>query len=184
MRGRVSPWRSPARTDRAASVGVYARVPEALKNSLADYAASEGLTLSRALVELLERAFAAMGEEQSIDKLYEKLRRMKEELARSDARRRERARSVPDDAAAIFTDPELASSGLTEAEARAARGEIEVRRQEVGAIGKARAIGDRRGLVKFVSDPRTDEILGGPHSRPPRGRPPARPDGGHELARA
>jgi pyruvate/2-oxoglutarate dehydrogenase complex dihydrolipoamide dehydrogenase (E3) component len=61
---------------------------------------------------------------------------------------------------AIFTDPVLAAVGLTEAEARAAGYEVEVRRSDVGTRGKSRAIGDRRGRVKFVLDARTGVILG------------------------
>ncbi len=61
---------------------------------------------------------------------------------------------------AIFTDPVLASAGLTERQAREAGYEVEVRRSDVGTRGKARAIGDRRGRVKFVLDAATGEILG------------------------
>ena len=61
---------------------------------------------------------------------------------------------------AIFTDPVLAAAGLTERQAREAGYEVEVRRSDVGTRGKARAIGDRRGRVKFVLDARTGEILG------------------------
>ena len=61
---------------------------------------------------------------------------------------------------AIFTDPVLAAAGLTEAQARAAGFEVEIRRSDVGTRGKARAIGDRRGRVKFVLDAGTGVILG------------------------
>jgi pyruvate/2-oxoglutarate dehydrogenase complex dihydrolipoamide dehydrogenase (E3) component len=61
---------------------------------------------------------------------------------------------------AIFTDPVLAAVGLTEAEARAAGHEVEIRRSDVGTRGKARAIGDRRGRVKFVLEAGTGVILG------------------------
>ncbi len=61
---------------------------------------------------------------------------------------------------AIFTDPVLAAVGLTETEARAAGYEVEIRRSDVGTRGKARAIGDRRGRVKFVLDAETGVILG------------------------
>jgi pyruvate/2-oxoglutarate dehydrogenase complex dihydrolipoamide dehydrogenase (E3) component len=61
---------------------------------------------------------------------------------------------------AIFTDPVLASAGLTEEQARAAGFEVDVRRSDVGTRGKARAIGDRRGRVKFVLDAKTGVILG------------------------
>lgn len=61
---------------------------------------------------------------------------------------------------AIFTDPVLASVGLTERQAREAGHEVEVRRSDVGTRGKARAVGDRRGRVKFVLDAHTGVILG------------------------
>ena len=61
---------------------------------------------------------------------------------------------------AMFTDPELAGVGLSEAEAEAAGFDVEVRRFDVGKGGKARAIGDRRGRVKFVLDAKTGVILG------------------------
>lgn len=61
---------------------------------------------------------------------------------------------------ATFTDPELAGVGLTEPEAVAAGHDVEIRRHDVGRIGKARAIGDRRGRVKFVVDTTSGELLG------------------------
>jgi pyruvate/2-oxoglutarate dehydrogenase complex dihydrolipoamide dehydrogenase (E3) component len=61
---------------------------------------------------------------------------------------------------ATFTDPVLAAVGLTEDAAREAGYDVEVRRSDVGARGKARAIGDRRGRVKFVLDRATGVILG------------------------
>lgn len=61
---------------------------------------------------------------------------------------------------AIFTSPELAGVGLTEEQALAGGYQVEVRRYDVGKSGKARALGDRRGRVKFVLDARSGEILG------------------------
>lgn len=61
---------------------------------------------------------------------------------------------------AIFTAPELAGVGLSEEQALAAGHDVHVRRYDVGKSGKARALGDRRGRVKFVLDARNDEILG------------------------
>ncbi len=60
----------------------------------------------------------------------------------------------------IFTDPELAGIGLTEDQARESGYALEVRRFDVGKGGKSRALGDRRGRVKFVLDARTGVILG------------------------
>jgi pyruvate/2-oxoglutarate dehydrogenase complex dihydrolipoamide dehydrogenase (E3) component len=61
---------------------------------------------------------------------------------------------------AIFTSPELAGVGLSEEQALAAGHQVDVRRYDVGKSGKARALGDRRGRVKFVLDTRSGEILG------------------------
>ena len=61
---------------------------------------------------------------------------------------------------AMFTDPELASVGLTEDAATEVGFDVEVRRRDVGRGGKARAIGDRRGRVKFVLDRTTGQVLG------------------------
>ena len=61
---------------------------------------------------------------------------------------------------AIFTDPELAGVGLSEPEALESGHDVEIRRHDVGRIGKARAIGDRRGRVKFVLDATSGELLG------------------------
>ena len=61
---------------------------------------------------------------------------------------------------AIFTDPVLGAVGLTEREARSQGHDVEVRRSDVGTRGKARAIGDRRGRVKFVLERKSGVILG------------------------
>ncbi len=61
---------------------------------------------------------------------------------------------------AIFTAPELAGAGLSEEHARAAGYDVAVKRFDVGKSGKSRALGDRRGRIKFVLDAATDEILG------------------------
>lgn len=61
---------------------------------------------------------------------------------------------------AIFTAPVLASAGLTEPEALESGHDVEIRRHDVGRVGKARALGARRGRVKFVVDATTGELLG------------------------
>jgi pyruvate/2-oxoglutarate dehydrogenase complex dihydrolipoamide dehydrogenase (E3) component len=61
---------------------------------------------------------------------------------------------------AVFVDPEVAAVGLTEAEARTEGYDVIVGRQEFEGVAKARAIGSRIGLVKFVVDGATDRILG------------------------
>ncbi len=60
----------------------------------------------------------------------------------------------------IFTDPELAAAGLAGPQARDAGHDVEIRRHDVGQTGKSRALGDRRGRVKLVSDAKSGELLG------------------------
>ena len=62
---------------------------------------------------------------------------------------------------AIFTQPALASVGLTEAEAVAAGHEVKTGVAHFKHSGRAKAIGETEGLLKFVADARTDELLGG-----------------------
>jgi pyruvate/2-oxoglutarate dehydrogenase complex dihydrolipoamide dehydrogenase (E3) component len=59
----------------------------------------------------------------------------------------------------IFTDPELVSVGLTEAQAREAGHEVGVGTSEFSG-GKARAWGQERGLAKVVADRGARRILG------------------------
>jgi pyruvate/2-oxoglutarate dehydrogenase complex dihydrolipoamide dehydrogenase (E3) component len=59
----------------------------------------------------------------------------------------------------IFTDPELVSVGLTEAQARDQGHDVGVGTSEF-AGGKARAWGQERGLVKVVADRSSRRILG------------------------
>jgi pyruvate/2-oxoglutarate dehydrogenase complex dihydrolipoamide dehydrogenase (E3) component len=61
---------------------------------------------------------------------------------------------------AVFVDPEVAAVGLTEQQARDAGYDVIVGRQEFSGVAKARAIGNTRGLIKFVADAATDRILG------------------------
>ena len=61
---------------------------------------------------------------------------------------------------AIFTAPELAGAGLSEEQALAAGREVVVKRFDIGKSGKSRALGDRRGRVKFVLDAASGELLG------------------------
>lgn len=61
---------------------------------------------------------------------------------------------------AVFTDPEVGSVGLTEPAARAAGYNVLIGRQDFSGVVKARAIGNTRGLIKFVADADTDRILG------------------------
>lgn len=61
---------------------------------------------------------------------------------------------------AVYTAPELAVVGLTEAEARRHYGAIKVGRFPFSASGKALTMGETQGLVKVVADAATDQILG------------------------
>ena len=59
-----------------------------------------------------------------------------------------------------YCRPQVASVGLTEAEAKAAGREIKVGRFPFIGNGKAIALGDSEGMVKTVFDARTGELLG------------------------
>ncbi len=61
---------------------------------------------------------------------------------------------------AVFTDPEVASVGLTAQEAQAQGRRVNVGRQPMRAVGRARAMGETAGFVKFVVDAETNELLG------------------------
>ena len=61
---------------------------------------------------------------------------------------------------AVFTDPEVASVGLTDTEALAQGRKIKVGKQEMRKVGRARAMGETAGFVKFVVDSENDELLG------------------------
>lgn len=61
---------------------------------------------------------------------------------------------------AVFTDPEVASVGLTEEEAIAQGRKVEVGKQPMRKVGRARAMGETAGFIKFVVDSDTDELLG------------------------
>ena len=62
--------------------------------------------------------------------------------------------------AVVFTDPEIAWTGLTESEARAQGLEIAVGKFPLAALGRAQTLGRTDGLVKVISEKETDLILG------------------------
>ena len=62
--------------------------------------------------------------------------------------------------AVVFTDPEIAWAGLTEAEAEKQGLKVEVARFPWGASGRAIAIDRVDGMTKLVIDPATERILG------------------------
>ena len=73
-------------------------------------------------------------------------------------------RSVPN---VIFTRPEVASVGLTEAQARANGAEVKVTQFPFSANPRARILGEAEGLVKLVCEASSGRVLGvhlmGPH---------------------
>ena len=75
------------------------------------------------------------------------------------------ARAIP---AVVYTDPEVAWCGLSEAEAEEAGYEIKVGRFPWSASGRALTMGSRQGLTKIVFEAETERVLGvgivGPHA--------------------
>ena len=68
----------------------------------------------------------------------------------------------------IFTTPEIGTVGLGEQEAQQQGRKIKTGKYLFGALGKAMAIGEPFGFVKWVADAETDQLLGahaiGPHA--------------------
>ena len=62
--------------------------------------------------------------------------------------------------AVVFTEPELAWTGLSEIEARQKNWEIEVTKFPWAASGRATTMGIKKGLTKIISEPSTNRILG------------------------
>jgi dihydrolipoamide dehydrogenase len=62
---------------------------------------------------------------------------------------------------ATFCTPNVASFGLTEAQARDAGHDVVVGKVQYGAVGAGTVYGDRTGLVKIVGEKRYGELLGG-----------------------
>ena len=62
--------------------------------------------------------------------------------------------------AVVFTDPEIAWAGLTEAEAKTQGVEVEIAKFPWGALGRAITIDRPDGLTKLVLDPKTGRVLG------------------------
>ena len=61
---------------------------------------------------------------------------------------------------AVYTDPEIASVGLTEEQARQAGHEVQVGRFPLIANGKALTYGESNGFVKVISEAHFGEVLG------------------------
>ena len=62
--------------------------------------------------------------------------------------------------AVVFTDPEIAWAGLTEAEAKAQELNVDVALYPWAASGRAQALGRTEGLTKWLIDPETNRVLG------------------------
>jgi dihydrolipoamide dehydrogenase len=67
-------------------------------------------------------------------------------------------RTIP---AVVFTDPEIATTGLTEDEAKAkGHAQLKVGKFPFAALGRALSVNDTDGFVKVVVDAKTGELLG------------------------
>ncbi len=66
-------------------------------------------------------------------------------------------RTIP---AVVFTDPEIASTGMTEKEARDAGHTISVGKFPFAALGRALSVNDTDGFAKVIGDKESGEILG------------------------
>jgi dihydrolipoamide dehydrogenase len=62
--------------------------------------------------------------------------------------------------AVVFTDPEVAWCGLTEADAAREGRAVKVARREWAASGRALTLGRTDGLTKLIADPDTGRVLG------------------------
>ncbi len=67
-------------------------------------------------------------------------------------------RTIP---AVVFTDPEIASTGLTDEEAKQkGHTQLKVGKFPFAALGRALSVNDTEGFVKVVADGKTCELLG------------------------
>jgi dihydrolipoamide dehydrogenase len=62
--------------------------------------------------------------------------------------------------AAIFTDPEIATAGLREKEAKAQGRAIKIGKFPFSVSGRAQAVSETEGFVKSIIDANTNEVLG------------------------
>ncbi len=60
----------------------------------------------------------------------------------------------------VYTDPEVATVGLSEEEAKAAGYEMRIGKFPLAASGRARTMNESEGLIKLVADAKTDLLLG------------------------
>jgi dihydrolipoamide dehydrogenase len=62
--------------------------------------------------------------------------------------------------AAIFTDPEIATAGLGEQQAKEQGIEVRIGKFPFSALGRAMAVNETDGFIKVVADKKTHELLG------------------------
>src|SRR5213075_1230845 len=62
--------------------------------------------------------------------------------------------------AVVFTDPEIAWTGLTETQAQKENREIKVAKFPWGASGRAMTLDRTEGMTKLILDPQTERVLG------------------------
>ncbi len=60
----------------------------------------------------------------------------------------------------VYTDPQVATAGLSEEQAKAAGYEVSVGKFRLNALGRARTVGISDGMVKIIGDKQTDLVLG------------------------
>jgi len=60
----------------------------------------------------------------------------------------------------VYTDPEIATVGLSEEEAKAAGYELRIGKFPLLASGRARTMNESDGLIKLIGDKKTDVLLG------------------------
>ncbi len=69
-------------------------------------------------------------------------------------------RSIIELSRAIFTDPQIAVVGMTEAEAIEAGHPCWCNTLPMSLVPRAGAIRDTKGIIKMVADAKTNEVLG------------------------
>jgi dihydrolipoamide dehydrogenase len=67
------------------------------------------------------------------------------------------ARQIPN---VVFTEPEIASTGMTAEEAEKAGHKVNVGKFPFAASGRAMAIGETAGFVKVITDAANNRVLG------------------------
>ena len=60
----------------------------------------------------------------------------------------------------IYTEPQIATTGITEQEAKDKGRDVKVSKFPFRGIGKSHAIGERDGFVKIIADAKSGEVLG------------------------